>query len=441
MATRKRTSWEKYWGWVVVFSRFSALFMLLGTYKSFGVLMDSYIYDLDTSAAEAGTATVLFFAFVYFTAPIFGVLADMMGSNGARILIMLGGIISTIAMCLSALSTTWYQLAFYLSLAGVGYGMVQVPTVAPLLMYFTDKFGLANSISAAGGAVGMIVLPPLTERMIDNYGWRGASIILGVASLHTTVAGALMRPPSSFKEKRSYQQIYGKDDAPQDGTPYESLTKVKRFAKLMQEQLSIDVFRKRPRFVVYQFIFLLAGVQFAGWHLFLVPNALSQDIALFDAAFLASIGGIGNIIGRAFNGPLLDHNIFSDAMLFVLIHLVCALSLLLDPLATEYPLMAVLAFWAGLTIGASYAVTIVIAKNLAEEEKYIMAAVGWTHFFMGFGAVIGGPLVGATFDITGYYHVGFLLMGGFEILITVCTFIELMQRRYTQDLRARYLLM
>ncbi|XP_072031791.1 monocarboxylate transporter 13-like [Amphiura filiformis] len=201
MATQKPPSWEKYWGLVVVFSRFSALFMLLGTYKSFGVLMDSYIYDLDTSAAEAGTATVLFFAFVYFTAPIFGVLADMMGSNGARILIMVGGIVSTIAMCLSSYSTTWYQLAAYLSLAGVGYGMVQVPTVAPLLMYFDDKFGLANSISAAGGAVGMIVLPPLTERMIENYTWRGASMLLGVASLHTTVAGALMRPPSSFKRK------------------------------------------------------------------------------------------------------------------------------------------------------------------------------------------------------------------------------------------------
>ena len=286
-------------------------------------------------------------------------------------------------------------------LPGVGYGMVQVPTVAPLLMYFTDsKFGLANSISAAGGAVGMIILPPLTERLIHNYSWRAASVILGVMSLNTTVAGALMRPPTSYKDKRSYSQIYGFDDAPDangiinDVTPARYLTPVKRFAHMMNDNLSIRVFSKQPRFVLYQFIFLLAGVQFAGWHLFLVPNALSQGISPFDGAFLASIGGVGNIIGRAFNGPLIDRNIFSDAMLFILIHLVCAISLLFDPLAHEYATMAVLAFWAGLTIGASYAVTIVIAKNLATSEEYVMAAVGWTHFFMGFGAVFGGPLVG-----------------------------------------------
>ena len=284
---------------------------------------------------------------------------------------------------------------FNFILPGVGYGMVQVPTVAPLLMYFTNKFGLANGISAAGAAVGMTVLPPLTEYWIQQYSWRGASIILGVINLHTTVAGALMRPPSSCKDKSSYSLLFGNDD---EEAAQISLTKyvrpIKQFALMIKDRLSLGVFLKHPRFMLYQFIFLLAGIQFAGWHVFLVPNALSQDVNSVDAAFLASIGGLGNFIGRGFNGPLLDHHIFSDSMLFVLDHLICAIALLFDPLAHEYATMGILAFWAGLTIGCSYALCVVIAKNLAEEEKYIMPAVGWTHFSMGFGALIGGPLVG-----------------------------------------------
>lgn len=63
---KKLQAWEKYWGWVVVFGRFTALFMLLGTYKSFGVLMDYYIEDLDANARQAGWATSMFFTMIYF---------------------------------------------------------------------------------------------------------------------------------------------------------------------------------------------------------------------------------------------------------------------------------------------------------------------------------------------------------------------------------------
>ncbi len=60
-------SWEHYWGWVIVFARFVALGMLLGTYKSFGVLMDFYIEHLHGSAAKMGAATALFLTVIYLT--------------------------------------------------------------------------------------------------------------------------------------------------------------------------------------------------------------------------------------------------------------------------------------------------------------------------------------------------------------------------------------
>ncbi len=295
-------------------------------------------------------------------------------------------------------------ISFY-KITGVGYGMVQVPTVAPLLMYFTDQFGLANGISAAGGAVGMIILPPLTEKLITMYSWRGASVILGVANLHTTVAGALMRPPTTYKDKRLYFNLNGDTDSLLHNNSKSIFAPVKRFASSLKENLSIEVFRKQPRFIVYQVIFLLSAIQFAGWHLFLVPNALSRGVSPYNAAFLASIGGVGNIIGRAGNGPLLDHNICSDTTLFMVIHLILAVVLLFDPLAKTYAAMGFLAFFAGATVGGGYAVTVYIAKDLASSAEHgegsVMAAVGWTHFFMGFGALLGGPLVGKIRHGTG----------------------------------------
>ncbi len=52
------------------------------------------------------------------TGPIVGVLTELQGPNGARIQIMLGGVLASAALCLTALATTWIQLAALMALAG-----------------------------------------------------------------------------------------------------------------------------------------------------------------------------------------------------------------------------------------------------------------------------------------------------------------------------------
>ena len=40
----------------------------------------------------------------------------------------------------------------------------------------------------------MFVWPPLGRVLIDEYSWRGASLIIGGIALHGLVFGALLRP-------------------------------------------------------------------------------------------------------------------------------------------------------------------------------------------------------------------------------------------------------
>ena len=61
---------------------------------------------------------LFWFLYSLHAAPIAGVLTELRGPNGARTQIMLGGILATVGLCLTALATTWVHLALLLSLAG-----------------------------------------------------------------------------------------------------------------------------------------------------------------------------------------------------------------------------------------------------------------------------------------------------------------------------------
>ena len=64
--------------------------------------------------------------------------------------------------------------------------------------------------------LGMFVWPPLTRYLIDEYSWRGATMILGAISLNGVVCAALLRPPPMkmvlkvcFTKKNRYKVKFG----------------------------------------------------------------------------------------------------------------------------------------------------------------------------------------------------------------------------------------
>ena len=60
-------------------------------------------------------------------------------------------------------------------------------------MYFCHRFPLAYSVMTMGRAAGMIVLPILAERLMENLGWRGALLILAGINFNVLVSAALNR--------------------------------------------------------------------------------------------------------------------------------------------------------------------------------------------------------------------------------------------------------
>ena len=285
------------------------------------------------------------------------------------------------------------------------------PSVSPLLEYFDQKFAIANGISTAGGGVGMTVLPMVAYVFLQAYGWRGCLLLLAALNLHCLVGGALMRSPnrsqvakhtkygpvsqtSSTNSEYCVLMEHTKHDHVNQKlteSEHSSLIKVDgrykcesfayQFVQDIQQNLKLDLFRTKPRFLLYQVLFLLYGVQYAGWTMFLVSNAIHKGFSHHDAALLSTLGGIGNTIGRAGSGFVGYYTELSNKGLFSAMSLCCAVSLLLDPITYQYSFQVILAIVAGMAIGTRFPVSITIARDFGDDDITVVTAVGWSNLF------------------------------------------------------------
>ena len=73
---------------------------------------------------------------------------------------------------------------------------------------FKTNYATANGIGQIGSPLGLILMAPLVQLLLDTYGWRGAMLVLGGIGFHVAVCGALLRQPLAEKQNQeSYQQL------------------------------------------------------------------------------------------------------------------------------------------------------------------------------------------------------------------------------------------
>jgi predicted MFS family arabinose efflux permease len=66
-----------------------------------------------------------------------------------------------------------------------------VPSLAFVQRNFPERLGLSVGIISSGVGVGMVLVVPLTQALIDAFGWRAAFRVLGVISVAWIVPSSL----------------------------------------------------------------------------------------------------------------------------------------------------------------------------------------------------------------------------------------------------------
>lgn len=207
---------------------------------------------------------------------VVGVLSGPLFDKGFFHAILIGGgLLLVVSLMLLSLAKEYYQIMLCQGiLSGLCLGLLYIPSVAMIPLYFKRHRGLALGVATAGGSLGGVIYPIVFRRLIQVTGFGWANRIIGFITLGSLgLAAALIKPVG----KRSTRQLL--DFAALKELPYST-------------------------FLVAAF-FLFAGVMVP---FFLSPSFSAQEIRLSQdkSFYYLCIMNAAQFVGRVSFGGLSD---------------------------------------------------------------------------------------------------------------------------------------
>ena len=151
---------------------------------------------------------------------------------------------------------------------------------------------MANALATLGVGLSMFIWPPLIRFLIDEYTWQGAYLVHAALVLNC-VPLAMTYVPFKAKDKIRPKKMHYCQES----------NKSKRSCR-NQDLLSI---LKNPVTFPYLFGSNLIVLSYILNISFIPATAMSRGVDKYSAAFLVSIFGIGNCLGRIFIAVIGDH--------------------------------------------------------------------------------------------------------------------------------------
>jgi MFS family permease len=266
-AARGRGEVDSARAWSIVLAGLLANATCWGTIFSFGAFLDSMKNEFDTSLG----ATALIFALPTFVSFVFGIVTGPIADqHGPRRIILCGAALMGTGLFLTSRAP---NLAVAVAAYGVGVGLgvacYLVPITACIGGWFVRSRALALGLAASGIGFGTLLLVPIAEWMIDDFGWRTAYVVLAVTCTASLVLAAAVarRPPHSVPSGRP------------------SLRRLREAAA------------PGPFLQLYVGGLLLSSSLYVPF-VFLVRYATDHGISSRAAALLLSILGASNIVSR-----------------------------------------------------------------------------------------------------------------------------------------------
>jgi predicted MFS family arabinose efflux permease len=353
-------------GWVVVAAAFLSMFTVFGIVYSFGAFFDSMAKDFGTGKGATALMFSITTAFYFFLGMFSGRVADRIG---ARPLVIFGAVMIFVSLLLtSRVGSIGLGYITYGVGVGIAVSCAYVPMVAMVGGWFVRRRTAALGVAVAGIGVGTLVVAPISERLIDSFGWRTAYVVLGVAGAGLLLVASLgaKRPPVSVSE------------AP--------------------VALS-HVVRQRGFVILYASTGLVSAALFVPF-VFMKDYATEHGISSAKATALVSVIGASSVIGRLGLGALGAR--LGATRLMQLSFAIMGVSFLIWLSAGgSYTRLVLFAIVMGVSYGGFIALAPAVTAGLFGTVG-LGAILGALYTSAAIGGLIGPPVVGSIIDHTSY---------------------------------------
>ena len=390
--------------WSIVAVVWVTLGVAYGLYFSFPIffvpLLEEFHWSRGLTAGALSVSTVV----QGILSPLVGALIDRFGT---RPVIVVGVLLLAGSAALTATVQTPWELYLYTGVIGA-MGMVclgWVPMGVLVARWFSERRGRMVGIAFSGMGIGIFVIGPLAQWLIAHWGWRAASVALGVG-------GLLALLPLVWRFAR-------------DPGPDARASTGSRAPDLADQAPALASPTLRQAIGSRAFWALAAAYLFtplAVFPVFTHQVAFAVDLG-FPPMFAASVFGVMGLmssVGRVVFGLLADR---VGGPVAATISFGCtaggALALLLLETSPRPAWLVVYALLFGLGFGARGPIITSMATDLFGGRRF-GAIYGLMNTGNGLGSAIGPWFGGVVHDVSGSYRVAFLASVVFSVMGAAC---------------------
>jgi MFS family permease len=367
------------------------LALAYGIWYSYSVILVALLHEYGWSRSVLAGAFSLFTLVHGGVNPAVGALCDRLRPLG---LMAAGGVALGLALWADSYIASPWQLylgfGVFTAIAVAAAGWV--PALVQVQRDFQDKLGLALGIVSSGVGVGMLLVVPLTQLLIDAYGWRTAFRVLAAICVLWIV------PSSLFLLRRAPARRHAPTPAAAPQKPLHTATLA-------------EAMRGTPFWLMVS-AFLFGNVCSQTLHVHQVAYLVDQGVAAIVAASVVGVVGASSIVGKTGGGWLSDR--VEREFVYV-----AGIAILVGAVAALAAIGAAPAHWAiygyAVLLGLGYSVTASLIPAMVSDRfsgPNFGAIVGVGLMGSAAGSAIGPWMAGYLFDRTGSYMPAFAIAAG-----------------------------
>ncbi|MEV4946293.1 MFS transporter [Streptomyces sp. NPDC053755] len=357
-----------------------------------GLLIEPLHEQFRWSRGTIGFAVSVNLALYGLTAPFAAALMDRFGIR--RVVAVALSVIAVGSLLTVWMTAAWQLVLFWGVLVGLGSGSMALAFAATVTnRWFVARRGLVTGVLTAAGASGQLVFLPLLSWLVENHGWRPASVTVALSALAVVpFVWLLLRDHPADVGLAPYGGVYAEKPAPAVGAARRAVTVLLKAA------------RTGP-FWLLAGTFAICGATTNGLvRTHFVPAAHDHGMPIVAAASLLAVIGVFDVVGTIASGWFTDR--FESRRLLAVYYALRGVSLLFLPLllapAVQPPILFFIVFY-GLDWVATVPPTMALCREHYGEDSAIV--FGWVLASHQVGAALIAFAAGAARDLFGSYDV------------------------------------
>lgn len=159
---------------------------------SFGLLFGDLLRDLEVGTTGASVIISAMDVCMNFSGLFVG---PLLKEFSYRKVAIAGSLLCALGLSLTSFASSMpHIIGTYSVINGIGVGLATSAAFVALNHYFKNKRGQAVGLSMAGTAMGMLIMPQMVRVLLEDFGFRGAVLLLGAVALHSVVGSVLLQP-------------------------------------------------------------------------------------------------------------------------------------------------------------------------------------------------------------------------------------------------------